>query len=1121
MISTVLAYFDAYAIASKANTSRIMKLTIVALILCTSQVRAEGYPKKVTIIKKNVLLSEAFKAIEEQTGFLFFYDKDLILKAQRHDIVIKDATLDQALSACLKDQQLTYTIVNNTIVIQEKKLFSNTLYKGLSAIILPPPSINITGRILDEKGMPLEGTSINLKGTDRGTSADKSGNFSIQAPEEGGILVVSYVGYITQEVRPASSAALTVILKAKPKDQQLEEVVVVGYGTQKKVNLTGSVSAITGKAIAEHPVSNTALALQGMAPGLSIVNSGGAGGADDVTIRIRGTGTLNNSDPLVLIDGVPGSLSSVTPSEIETISVLKDAASASIYGSRAGNGVILVTTKRGVKEGVSVSYDNSFGWQSKTFWPKSASPGDYLRLANEAYDNAGLPTPYSDEWIKNAEAGTEPLKYPFFNFIPAVFDDHAFQQNHSLSVSTGGKSGKILVAMNYLNQDGIVRNHNFERYNIRINSDLYITKNLGLSSDLMYRRRNYTGVGRSPQEILQSILNSKQSVVGEYPNGSYDLVGGLRNAIAIINKSGSDKRNSDDLVGTLGLKYDVANGLSLKGYLSVNNTATESRLFRNKLEMKDYYTGQPIPVGALWAQNFLQDTRDRNYQPNYKLYADYNKTFGSHNIKVLLGYDEIHNSYRTLGASRDNFYSNDIREMDAGDAKNWKNWGNSSEWKLRSFFGRLNYSFKGRYLFEVNLRYDGSSRFSMGKKYGAFPSFSAGWRVDQEKFLKNSDVISNLKLRASWGKLGNQEIPLYRNVAVYDLTQGYNFNNNIVVGAAQTIAANPNITWESTIMTDLGVDLDLFKGKVSIVGDYYKRVTSDILFALPISPSIGINAPTQNSASVSNKGWEISVNYNGNRGSRDFKYTIGFNISDVINKITDLKGTGPYYQDKFNIWQEGYSINTLYGYKSLGLYRSQKDLDTYPKLNQQATLGDIIYADVNKDGVINSADRVIIGSKDPRFPIGLNFGATYKNFDFAMFWQGVLKAQTNLDGAIIEGPDWENFTTEDMAKNRYHVTKNPNGTMPRVSYGNAWNGVVSDFWMQDTKYVRLKNFQLGYTFAKSLTGRLRINRLRVYVSGENLLTFTPTKWVDPEIPAGRLQYYPQSKVMTVGISLNF
>ena len=414
----------------------------------------------------------------------------------------------------------------------------------------------------------------------------------------------------------------------------------------------------------------------------------------------------------------------------------------------------------------------------------------------------------------------------------------------------------------------------------------------------------------------------------------------------------------------------------------------------------------------------------------------------------------------------------------------------------------------------------GSSRFSKGKKYGIFPSFSAGWKVGEESFLKDNVWVKDLKLRASWGQLGNQEIPLYRNVGVYDLDQGYNFNDNIVVGAGQKIASNPDITWESTTMTDIGVDFGILNNKFTIVADYFWRKTNDILFQLPIAPSIGIEAPTQNSASVENKGWELAINYNGNNG-KEFKYSIGFNISDVKNKITDLKGTGPYYRDKYIIWQEGQSINTLYGYKTHGLYRTQADLDKYPKVNEQATIGDIIYEDINEDGVINSDDRAILGNMDPRFPIGLNFGASYKGFDFSMFWQGVLKAQSNLDGALIEGPNWQNYTTSDMVKNRFHETRNPEGTMPRVSYGNAWNIHVSDFWIQDTKYIRLKNVQLGYTLPSFILDKLKINKIRMYVSGENLITFSGTKWVDPEFPAGRLQYYPQSKVVTAGLSLLF
>ncbi len=979
----------------------------------------------------------------------------------------------------------------------------------------------IKGVVVDEvTGLPLQGATVSMRiNNDQKVQTNSNGEFELVYKGED-IILVSYMGYQSFELS-VKNAIQNLYIKLIANSSELGEVVVVGYGTQKKENLTGSVSAIKGDEIAERPVSNSMLALQGMAPGLSIVNRGGAPGDDNVQVKIRGTGTLNNSNPLVLVDGIPQSLSSVSPGEIESISVLKDAASAAIYGSRAGNGVILVTTKRGVKEGVVVSYDNYFGIQRKNFWPKSASPGDYLRLTNEAFENAGLAAPHSDEWISNVEAGTEPLKYPFTDWTKALFNDHAFQHSHSVNLSTGGKSGRIMASLNYLDQDGILNKHNFERYSARINADLNISEKLSFSADLLYRRKNYTGVGQGPNVLIQSVLHSKQSVVGTYPNGAHDLVGGWINTYALVEKSGSDKRITDEVVGTLGLKYDILDGLSLKGYMSFNNSFGERQLFQKRLEMLDYYTGQPIPVGSMWAQNKLTDSRSRTFEPNYRVFADYTKDIGKSNFKILLGYDEIHNRYRSISAYRDNFYSNDLQEIDAGDSKNWRNSGGSSEWRLRSFFGRMNYAFDNKYLFEANVRYDGSSRFSKGKKFGTFPSFSAGWRLGQEDFLKDSELISELKLRTSWGKLGNQDIPLYRNVATYSLEQGYNFNDQIVVGAAQILAANPDITWETTTMSNIGVDLELFKGKFSVIGEYFWRNTKDILFSLPIPPSIGIEAPTQNSASVENKGWELSLRYNSSNYESPFKYSIGFNISDVINKITDLKGTGPYYRDNFITWREGYSINTLYGYKTLGLYRTQDDLNNYPKINDQASLGDIIYADTNNDGIITPADRVVIGNMDPRFPIGLDFNASYKGFDFSMFWQGVLKAQSNLDGALIEGPDWQNYTTADMAKERYHETRNPNGTMPKVTYGNSWNIYVSDFWLQDTKYVRLKNVQLGYTLPSSVLEKVKIKKLRVYLSGENLVTFTSARWVDPEFPAGRLQYFPQSKVMTAGMNFIF
>ena len=627
---------------------RKMKLTIlivtVSILSCFS---AETYSQttKLTIAETNSTLLNVLRAIEGQSEFKFFYNEKVDVNKQV-SVEVTQKSVTDILDKVLSSTSIKYKVLGRQIALYDKE--------EMEPFISEQQGRKVTGKVTDQLGAPIPGVAIIIKGTTIGITSDNDGNFSLSLPSDAKTLVLSFVGMLSQEIVIGNKTVINVEMQ----DQTIgiEEVVAVGYGTQKKVNLTGAVSSIKGDLIAERPVSNSVLALQGVVPGLSVVNRGGAPGASDVTIRIRGTGTLNNSNPLVLVDGLPQSLENIPTSEIESISILKDAASSSIYGSRAGNGVIIVTTKRGINEGLSVSYNNSFGLQNKTFWPKSASPVDYIQLANEAYENAGMAAPYSDEYISNVKAGTEPLKYPFYNYVPEVFNDNALQQNHSLSISSGGKRGKILVALDYLNQDAIVKNHNFERYSIRINSDLYITKKLTFSSDLMYRKRKYTGVGRTVAEIFQSILNSKQTVVGQYPNGSYDLVGGLRNPRAILNESGFNHKFSDDIVGTVGLKYDIVAGLSVKGSLSVNNSADENRLYQKKLEMSDYYTGEPIPVGALWAKNYLEESRARTNEVNYKIYVDYNRTFGHSDFKMLLGYDEIHNNYRNLGASRDNFY---------------------------------------------------------------------------------------------------------------------------------------------------------------------------------------------------------------------------------------------------------------------------------------------------------------------------------------------------------------------------------------------------------------------------------------------------------------------------------
>lgn len=983
-------------------------------------------------------------------------------------------------------------------------------------------AISISGKIVaasTNEGIP--GVSILLKGTTTGTVTDLDGGFQLDVANENGTLVVSSIGYATQEIPINGRSVINITMEEDI--QGLDEVIVVGYGTQRRTDVTGAVSTLTGDDIARRPVLNAASALQGMTPGLTIQNKGGAPGDENVTVRIRGIGTLNNASPLVLVDGVEQSLGTVEPNNIASISVLKDAASSAIYGSRAANGVILVTTKRGAEGAVSVTYDNHVGWQNPTYFPKKADPVSWMNLENEAQANAGGQPIYSDTYIENVAAGTNPLEYPFANWEDGIFNYNALQHRHSLGISSGGSYGRIFASLNYSDTDGILKNFNNEQVTLRLNTDLYLNEKVTWITNLMYRNRGFSGPGHTGQQIVQGLLHMNRNVVMRYPDGTYDLISGQWNPHAMA-MQGETKRNSDDIVAQTGFKYNITPDLSLEGNVTLNSTATAGSVFMDGLAgMRNYLTGELVPVSGWFATSSLTESQYNTKEWSQRLFLNYDKAFGDHHLSGTLGYEEIYTHVKEIGASRDNFFSNELRNLSAGNVQNQTTSGYNEEWRLRSFFGRVNYSYKDRYQLQVNTRYDGSSRFGAGNRWGIFPSFSAGWRISEENFMVDNGLFSNMKLRGSWGQLGNQRIGLYRFLNTYNLGQGYQFNNVVVQGAAVTRAGNPDITWETSTMTNIGLDMGFLDDRIEVIAEYFWKYTDDILLELPIPRTIGVDAPVQNAAAVSNNGWEVAVNYHGSaRMNEAFQYTIGVNFSDVVNKIEDLKGAGPFFPDKFSVWTEGESISALRGLKSPGLYRSQQDLDKYPAVvNPNAGIGDIIYEDLNGDGEISQSmypagDQYVMGSEDPRYEFGIRFNASYKGFDFGMFWQGVLKQFHALDGALMEGANWQNFIHEEMAREAYHPQRNPEGTWPLVTAGNTWNLVQADFWLQDTKYIRLKNIQLGYTIPQNL-----FSSLRVYVSGENLLTFTPTELFDPETPRGRSQFFPHSKIISGGINVRF
>lgn len=909
--------------------------------------------------------------------------------------------------------------------------------------------------------------------------------------------------------------------------------------------MTGAVSSISSADFEERPITNTALGLQGLSPGLTVQYQGGQPGEESAVTRIRGTGTLNNPNPLVLVDGIEQSLATVESSNIESITVLKDAASSAIYGSRAANGVILITTKRGTETGVTVNYNAYVGSHDMLFYMEPAAKEDWMMMRNEAAAATGASIPFPPEYVENVLAGTNPLEYPFADFEGGVFQNNAIEHSNALSVATGGETGRLYAAVNHNYTDGIMRNFNNRRTSLRINSDLFVTNDLTVKANLLYRNRDVRGPGFTGQRITQGLLHMNRDMIMSYPDGreaTGDLIGGTWNPYIMAN-SGETNRLSDDIVGTAGLNYQITDVLSLEADVTLNRTVTEESIFREaRNDMIHPLTGETVAASSWFATNTLNEGRYNRRELSQRAYMNYMDDFGSHSVSGMVGYEELHTRATQVSAARSGFFSNDLRSLSAGDSGNQLTCSQFNDagsytsgcfddtWRVRSFFGRANYTYDDRYTIQANVRYDGSSRFAEERRWGFFPSFSAGWRISSEQFMQDVNLFSNLRLRASWGQLGNERMSsnersgLYSYLNSFNLGMSYQFGDNVVPASAVTSAGNPNISWETTTMVNFGLDMGFLDDRIEVIAEYFRNYTSDILLVLPVPATVGMNAPYQNAADVSNKGWELAVNYHSVPSTQNgFQYSIGLNLSDVVNTIENLSGQGPFYPDGFTVWTEGESINSLRGYASPGIYRTQEDLETHSATySPNVTIGDLIYEDLNGDGVLSTAmypegDHKVIANEDPRYEFGLNFNASFRGFDFTMFWQGVAEQYHMLDGAVVEGPNNQNFIVDKYVRERYHPEFNPDGTWPRLMTGSQdWNRRASEFWLENTRYARLKNIQLGYTIPQQL-----IQRLRVYVSGQNLVTLTPTELFDPETPRGRNQFYPHTKAITAGVNITF
>ncbi|GAB3326562.1 TonB-dependent receptor [Larkinella ripae] len=971
--------------------------------------------------------------------------------------------------------------------------------------------ISISGTVTDETGSGLPGVSVVLKGTTRGTTTDGKGFYQLTIPDENAVLVFSFVGYLSQEVTAGKRTAVDVKLENDTKS--LSEVVVVGYGTQKKVNLTGAVSSISSEDIVRRPVGQTSAALQGLMPGVTVTQRSGRPGGDAGSIRIRGVGTLGNSDPLVLIDGIEGSMNSIDPNLIESVSVLKDAASSSIYGSRAANGVILITTKRAKGDRISVNYNNYVGWQTPTNLPKMANAIDHMLLTNEAYVNVGRAPLYSDDLIQKyrTEGPNNQDLYPDTDWQKEVLTGSGLQQSHFVSINGGSEKIRFLTSVGYFDQKGVIENAAFRRFTLRNNADIQLSRKFSARVDLQLVAATTIEPGRESESVFHWMNRIPANQAGINANGSWGEGWNGDNPIAMSRDGGTRKNNSPYAFLNAALTYKPTSWLTAELAYSPKYALSIDKNFNKAVQTYK-------PDGTLSfltpARTTLTESDSRALYTTLRGTVTLDKAYGDHGLKILTGFsrEDYRNDY--ISAYREGFLLPDYQVLNAGNSDIQRNTGGAAEWALQSVFGRINYDYKQKYLLEANARYDGSSRFAKGRKYGFFPSVSAGWRISQEAFmLPLSDVINEFKIRASWGQLGNQLIGNYPFMSSLQFGP-YAFNKQIVNVVALNTLANADISWETTQMTDIGLDMTLFSN-LSITADYFSKRTSDILLALDIPAIIGLGKPSQNAGIVDNKGWELGINYRGT--VRDFRYDVGFNISDVKNTVVDMRGvdlTG------LTANREGHPFNSLFGLQADGFFQTADEVAAHAQQFGVVKPGDIKYRDHNGDGIINADDNVVFGNTIPRFTYGSTLNGYYRGFSLNIVIQGVGKADGYLNEQGIM-PFFLGGTVQEQHKDHW-TPETPNATFPRLAFSESNNERNSSFWMRNAAYLRLKNIQIGYSLPSVLTKKAGISNVRVFANGQNLLTWDKF-WdgYDVESPVGTGRSYPQVKMLSVGLDVSF
>lgn len=1106
---------------------RVMKLTTCFLVLCSCFAfahQANSQEAKVSLNMQNVQLEKVLDAIEAQTEYLFISNRHVDLN-QRVSVSVENKSVQEVLEVILANTGLTFNWEGVNIVLS-KKADAVMENNGVAQ-----QTRKISGTIVDQTGLPVVGANIVVKGTTIGTITDMDGKFELEVPENA-VLTVSYIGYVEQEMQVGDQSTFAITLHEDT--QALEEVVVVGYGTQKKVNLTGAVESISSDVIEDRPIKSAVDALQGTALGVTVSSAAGSPG-EFSTIKIRGDASLNSDGALVLIDGMPGDINQVNPQDIENISVLKDAASSAIYGSRAAEGVILITTKSGSSSKTRVEYSGNVSFNTPTRIPESTTALEHARLSNLAFTNAGLAPNFSEAALEAIRThstvsipnGNDWIYTADMDWIDLMMD-HSFQQQHNLTISRSQESLKYLFSAGWLDQNGMFAEYgpdNFDRFNIRSNVNADIIKDkLNFDSRITFSRmdrRYHPQFGGWTIPYITFIQAGPNMPIYD-SNGNYARYRMQANPIQALREGGEGKEFTNVIDGIFTLAYKPLDGLTLKAVGGARFTSGETSEWRRAYG-KYGPNGLVSMAAGQSGDNRLTLTKDNTRYFTGQLLAEYSKTFGKHDVTLLGGWSAEMEYYSMLEGERLNIIGNELPALDLGATDGWSNDGDETQWALLSGFMRLNYAYDSRYLFEANFRADGSSRFSSQNKWGFFPSFSVGWRVTEEEFMQKQDIFSNMKLRASWGQLGNQNgLGLYDHIAQYVVSGYYPFQSELAQWATLAQLPSEARTWETVEMTNVALELGFLDNRLTATGEYFYKRNKDMLVNIEVPSVIGIDVPTGNYGELVVKGWEISLGWRDQ--IKDFNYFVNFNLTDRKDELVDYGVEFTGFTAGINQKIQGYSIGSIFGFETDGYFQTDAEAQAAPAFNRAIqSAGDVRYIDQDGDGRISAPnDLVYLGTTQPRFEFSLHFGGSWKSIDFSALFQGVGKRNFYLDSEAFQPfrDSWSNYSYTYFSD--YWTPENPNALLPRLYAGSQHNYQYSSHWLQNAAYLRLKNLQVGYTLKPEWTRKAKIEKVRVYFSGENLFEFSKMfKYYDPELNTVAGYMYPIMRNYSIGVNVVF